>query len=145
MFCREWLAQLEQHQQQFSQAGLRLVGVGLGKPEHAANICGRLAPSVTCIVDSEKSAYVQYGLRQGTILQLFGPRVLAAGARAASGGHSQGQRTGDPMMMPGTFIVDGQGIIRYIHYSQHAGDHPPIEELLAAGQQLRDQTPTPPG
>jgi peroxiredoxin len=121
---------------------LRLVGVGLGKPEHAANICSRIAPSVTCIVDSEKSAYVQYGLRQGTILQLFGPRVLAAGARAASAGHFQSQKTGDPMMMPGTFIVDSQGIIRYAHYSEHAGDHPPIQELLAAGQQLRNQATT---
>jgi hypothetical protein len=110
---------------------LRVVAVGLGRPEHAENICGRIAPALTCLVDSEKTAYVQYGLRPGSLLELLGPRVLAAGARAAANGFMQSQKTGDPTMMPGTFIVDGQGIIRYTYYSQHAGDHPPLADLLA--------------
>jgi peroxiredoxin len=34
-------------------------------------------------------------------------------------------------MLPGTFIVDQQGIIQYAYYSEHAGDHPEVGELLA--------------
>ena len=105
--------------------------VGLGEPKHALNICGRLAPSLNCLVDGQKTAYAQYGLRQGTFSQLFSPAVIAAGARATMRGNTQGQATGDPKMLPGTFIVDQRGIVQYAYYSKHAGDHPEVEELLA--------------
>jgi hypothetical protein len=108
--------------------------VGLGEPKHALNICGRLAPNLTCLVDGEKTAYALYGLRQGSFLELFGPAVMTAGARAASQGHIVGQTTGDSKMLPGTFIVDPQGVIQYAYYSEHAGDHPEVEELLAVSR-----------
>ena len=108
-----------------------MIAVGLGEPKHALSICGRLAPNLNCLVDSEKTAYTQYGLGQGSFLQLFGPGVLAAGARAAAQGHMQGQTTGDSKMLPGTFIVSQAGVIQYAYYSEHAGDHPEVEKLLA--------------
>jgi peroxiredoxin len=109
---------------------LRVTAVGLGQPKHAVNICGRIAPSLECLVDSEETAYALYGLGKGSFLQLVGPAVLAAGARAAAQGHKQGQTTGSGSMLPGTFIIDQAGIIRYAYYSEHAGDHPPIDALL---------------
>jgi hypothetical protein len=109
---------------------LRVTAVGLGQPKHAVNICGRIAPSLECLVDSEETAYALYGLGKGSFLQLFGPAVFAAGARAAAQGHKQGQTTGSGSMLPGTFIVNQAGIIRYAYYSEHAGDHPPIDALL---------------
>lgn len=40
-------------------------------------------------------------------------------------------------MLPGTFIVDQQGIIQYAYYSQHAGDHPRIDDLIEAANALK--------
>ena len=64
------------------------------------------------------------------MLRLLAPDAIAAGARAAREGHRQGQATGDQQRLPGTFIIDAQGIVRYAHYGKHAGDQPDLEELV---------------
>lgn len=124
------MAQLESQHEEIEAAGLRVVAIGLGKPEHAARFCGKLAPSLTCLTNEEPDLNHTYGLTQGGLLQLLSPSALRNGARAASKGFSQGQSTGDTRMLPGTFVVDTSGIIRYAYYSENAGDHPNITELL---------------
>ncbi len=47
----------------------------------------------------------------------------------------QGRPTGDVRMLPGTFIVDRNGLIQFTYYSVHAGDTPRIERLLKALEQ----------
>jgi hypothetical protein len=39
-------------------------------------------------------------------------------------------------MLGGVFVFDRGGIIRYAAYNEHAGDHPPIADVLAAAQKL---------
>lgn len=107
-----------------------MIAIGLGKPEHAVHFCGKLAPSLTCLTNEEPDLNHVYGLTQGGLLQLISPNALRNGARAASKGFTQGQSTGDVRMLPGTFVVDTAGIICYTYYSENAGDHPDITELL---------------
>lgn len=80
--------------------------------------------------------YGQYGLKQSTIGQLLNLDIAKATARAMSRGHRQGGATGDVKMLPGTFIVDREGIIQYTYYSDHAGDEPEIPALLAEWRQI---------
>jgi hypothetical protein len=72
-----------------------------------------------------------FGIERGNILRMIAPDALAAGARAAARGHTQGQGTGDAQRLPGTFIVDAAGAIRYAYYGKHAGDQPDLTVLLA--------------
>ena len=130
---------MEQSHEQIAAAGLRIIAVGLGEPKHARQFCGKLAPHLTCHVDSDKTAYKTYGLKQGGLSELISPSVLLASARAASRGHVQGEATGDTKMLPGTFIVDGEGVIRFAHYSSHAGDHPDIARLLRTARVMAEQ------
>lgn len=102
------------------------------RPPEAAAFCGSRAPSVTCLCDAGRGAYAAYGLGRGSIMEVMGPQAMVAGARAALGGHMQGTTVGDPMMMPGTFAVDGKGIIRAAHYARHSGDQPDLAAMLAA-------------
>ena len=131
MFCREWLAQLELYKEEIKEAGLKVVAVALGKPQHAQRFCDKGAPSVTCYCDHKAKVYARYGLQQASAFQLLNPFVYTATARAAAKGHYQGTPTGDIKMLPGTFIVDTDGIIQYVYYSSHIGDHPDIDELIA--------------
>lgn len=39
---------------------------------------------------------------------------------------------GDVFQMPGTFIIDSEGIVRYARYSRHVADHPPTADLITA-------------
>ena len=97
---------------------------------HARHFCGKLAPHITCHVDQDKKAYATYGLKQAGLKEMMNPAMVIASMRAAASGHVQGEATGDTWMLPGTFVVDGDGIIQYAYYSHHAGDHPDINLLL---------------
>lgn len=136
--CRHRLAELEQHRDQLTAAGFQLLALGLGEPKHAERYCGKLAPHLTCFADTSNDGYYAWGLRQGTMSELAanGFNVLKASAKAMLKGHTQGSATGDAHMLPGTFIIDRGGIIRYAYYSKYAGDDPTIDELLKQGEAL---------
>lgn len=113
--------------------GLPVVAIALGEPKHAQRYCGQLAPSIDCYCDDKDTAvYTAYGLEQGGATSFLSPGQLKATIRAVSAGHKQGKATGDVRMLPGTFIVDGDGRMQYAYYSGHAGDHPDLVRLLAA-------------
>lgn len=139
MHCRHRLAQLELHKDELKAAGLQLIALGLGKPEHAERYCGTLAPSHACFADTTNDAYYAWGLRQGTLTEGLANsiNILRASAKAARKGHVQGKSTGDIHMMPGTFIVDTNGIVQYAYYSKYAGDDPEITDLVAMVHSLQ--------
>lgn len=125
---------MEQHKEAIEAAGLRTVAVALGEPKHAQRYCPQLAPSATCLCDSDTAAHRTFGLKRGNLLQLAGPQVVVSALRAAQAGHSQGQTTGDPAVLSATFVVDQRGTIRYAYYSKFAGDHPDLTALLDAAR-----------
>ena len=115
-----------------------MIALGLGKPEHAERYCGTLAPSLTCFADTTNDSYYAWGLRQGALTEGLANsiNIMRASLKAARNGHTQGKSTGDVQMLPGTFIVDTDGMVRYAYYSKYAGDDPEIAELVAATQAL---------
>jgi peroxiredoxin len=128
---------LELHKDELADAKLQVVGVAMGEPKHAERYCGKLAPSMTCLANETTLPYQTYGLQQGKLGELMSPAVIVASVRALARGSSQGEAIGDVKMLPGTFIVDRNGIIQYVYYSKHAGDHPKIADLIAAANTLR--------
>ncbi len=135
-FCREWLSELEKHHGEITDAGMQSVAVAMGETKHAERYCGELAPDVTCVLQEDADPYKAYGLTQGGVKELMSFDVLKAGIRSYAKGHRQGQVMGDTRMLPGAFIVDTHGKIRYAYYGKHAGDHPPMHELLEVGKSL---------
>jgi hypothetical protein len=135
------MAQLELHKDDLRAAGLKLLAVGLGEPKHAERYCGKLAPSLTCYASTSNDPYTAWGLRRGTVGEFLGTglRLMGATLKAMRNGQSQGETTGDVQMLPGTFIVDQAGIIRYAYYSAYAGDDPEISVLLEAARKLNRQ------
>jgi peroxiredoxin len=124
----------------FQAAGVQLLAVGLGRAEHAARYCGKLAPSMTCFAATSNKPYYLFGLRQSTLGEAASNAFNLARAtiKAIGSVQVQGAETGDRAMMPGTFIVDRAGVIRYAYYSAYAGDDPAIPDLLAALRSLKD-------
>ncbi len=131
---------MEQHKDALKAAGLQVIAVGMGQPKHARRICGRLAPGLTCLTDEAHEAYARYGLRQMRATEALSFGMLKAAGRALAAGHMQGQAIGDARMLPGTFIIDREGIVLFAHYSSHAGDHPAIADLLRAAATLGQMT-----
>lgn len=132
---------MELHKDEIEAAGLRVVAVGLGQPKHARHFGDKLAPSVECVTNEEPVLHSTFGIERGNMLRLIAPDAIKAGARAASRGHTQGQSTGDAQRLPGTFIVDAAGIIRYAHYGKHAGDNPDLLSLLRWWREVNEENP----
>jgi hypothetical protein len=80
-------------------------------------------PGARAVSDTPKFFYDAFGRARGGMLQMFGPQVWARGAEAATKGHFIGKPVGDPWVMPGAFLVEGERI-RWAHHFEHAGDHP---------------------
>jgi hypothetical protein len=62
--------------------------------------------------------------------QLFGPRALARGLQAAFKGHGIGWPVGDPLLMPGAFLMRGDQML-WSHEYRHVGDHPNLADVVA--------------
>ncbi len=118
-----------------------MVNIGLGEAKHAERYCGKLAPSLPCYAATSNDPYTAWGLRRATVGEFIGSGLQMMGKtfKAMREGHQQTETTGDAQMMPGTFIVDRQGIVRYAYYSAYAGDDPEIAVLVTAARTL---TPT---
>ena len=131
---------MESHKEAIEQAGLQVIAVGLAAPKHARHYCGKLAPSVQCLSNEAHDLYQACGLGRGNLLQLVGPEAFVATWRASARGFTwDGKLIGDFTMLPGTFLVDRAGVVRYAYYSRHAGDHPDLSAVIAAGQGLQAQ------
>ncbi len=125
---------MEQHHSELTAAGLHVAAVGIGEPKHAQRYCGELAPSVTCFVNKTLEAYRAFGMREGTMLELFGPQAIINAAGSFGRGARQGAATGNALMLGGVVLIDATGIVRYAMFERYTGEHPAFSDILAEVQ-----------
>jgi peroxiredoxin len=124
---------LRDDRDRFEASGAAVGVIGLGRPDQARAFCERRRVPFACWTSPDGSAHRTYGLRRGTLNQLAGPRVWLPGLRNALRGNPQGRfGQGDPAQLPGTFVVDTEGLIRYAHRGRRSDDNPPNDEVLSA-------------
>jgi hypothetical protein len=130
--CRHWIAQLERQHAEVERAGLKILAVGIGEPQHVQRYSQRYAPSIACVCGQGTETHTRYGLQRHTIAELFSRPVVVSHIRAAANGFAPGVITGELKILTGQFIVDTSGIIRYAHYSRHVGDDASVSDILTA-------------
>jgi len=123
--------QLHRSQTQFEDNGFQVVLVGLGAPDQAEAFKKQFSLSFPIICDPEKKLYQTYGLGRGSVASMASPSLFLKGLKTLSRGHTPGVPQGDVMQMPGVFLIDTSGNIRYAHYSKDPSDNPSVETLLA--------------
>lgn len=89
-----------------------------------------------CLADPSREGYRTYGLKRGNFWEVIGPAAIVRGLRARRKGHRIEKIEGDAFQMPGTFIIDRGGIVRYARYARHSGDHPDPRDLVRVLQEL---------
>jgi hypothetical protein len=102
----------------------------MGEPKHITRYCGKIAPNITCMVWEDNTPYLAYGLQQGRSKEMMSWNVAKAAVKAVRQGHVGGQPIGDVRMMPGSFLVDTQGILRAVHYNDDIADHADLQAML---------------
>jgi NAD(P)-dependent dehydrogenase (short-subunit alcohol dehydrogenase family) len=111
--------------------GAELVIVGNGAANFAAAFREDFELDCPILVDPELRAYRAAGLRRGRV-ELLSPRLPLNALRALRSGSRQTGVEGDPWQLGGVFVIRPGGDLTYRYVSGEAGDHPPIDEILAA-------------
>ena len=88
-------------------------------------------PEARAVSDPDKDLYRGFGLARGSVGQLVGPGVWLSGLKALLKGHGGGRPQGDPLMMSGWFLLEGDRVL-WSDVHEHAGAERPWEALGAA-------------
>ena len=138
MFCQEHVAQLRDDRESFDRAGARVLLIGQGSSRRAARFCRDRAVPFDCLTDPEREAYRAYGLKTGTLRELAPPRLAGRYVKANLRRETrQGPLSGDVRQMPGTFVIDTAGVVRFAHRNRDSADNPPNDVVLRALEDLK--------
>lgn len=132
-FARYHMAVLRDTQARFDEEGVRVAIVGMGRPEASARFRRRYDLPFPVLADPDRTAYRAYGLGEGPVL---GWPELTGGFRLAMHGVLPGLRAGDARQLAGDFLIDRDGIVRYVRRSRRPADIPSPDALLAAAHEL---------
>jgi peroxiredoxin len=122
---------LRRDYEEFKKRGAEIVVITQGNEKQTEEFCRDRRLPFPCLADPERRAFAAYSLGRGSLNQVLGPKVLLRGIQAALSGHGMGKPIGDAYQMPGVFIVDQSGTIRFIHRYRDSSDNPPNEVLLS--------------
>ena len=114
----------------FRAAGAQVLLVTMASPEQAARFRQRFDIPFDLLADAGQDVYRAYGLPRGTLRQVAGPAVWPSALKALFRGGS-GKAIGDIWQMPGAFIVDREGKIRFAHYPANQADRVSHDAIIA--------------
>jgi len=126
--------QLCDDRERFAEAGATISLIALGPHTRAQLFCDERHVPFECLSDPTQDAYRAYGLERGNNRQLFGPQLILRYARALlTRDVDAAKLSGDDYrQMPGVFVIDRSGVIRYAHRNKDVADNPPNNDLLEA-------------
>jgi len=81
--------------------------------------------------DPTLAAFNAAGMKRGR-LRTFSPAAAGPLARALKNGFRQRRTMGDPWQQGGVLVVDQRGEVLFAHNNDNPGDHPTVEDVLAA-------------
>jgi hypothetical protein len=132
VFCREHVAQLREHEQEFQAQHARIAAIGLGDRHYARLFREETGITFPLFVDEQRQAYLAAGLRSGNLLHVFWRKNKAARKRANAAGFRQYGLGKNPFQLGGSFVFGPGNVDRFAHLSDTFGDNAPISALLAA-------------
>ena len=121
---------MRREEKAFDQLGARVVLVGLGSVEETAAFKKRFKVPFTMIADPEKRLFKAFRLKQASTGSLVSAKMIFKGLKSMTKGHTMGIPQGDVRQLPGVFIIDTAGRVRFSHYAATPADHPQPHALL---------------
>ena len=116
---------------QLEASGAGIVLVHPGNDKRAVELFARYGlDDLPRFADPGLVLYRALGLTRGSLLQLFGPRVVWRAATAALRGHRPGRKSGDALQMPGVFLVRGGVIVEAFRHGD-VSDRPDYRAIVA--------------
>ena len=130
IFCRDQIAQLRERHEECRSRGWDLVAIGQGTEIRAARFGEDNNLPFPVFGDRDRTMYRAYGVPSTAFGSFLEPDAYKAGVRALLRGHLPGMWEGSLNQNPGVFLIDRDGWIVREYLGRHAGDFPPIDEIL---------------
>lgn len=121
----------------FADAGARLVVIGNGAPTFIAGFRDKSGYDGPLYTDPDLTAFARLGLER-SVRSILNLRTLRRAVDAYRDGYRQGRTRGDAWQQGGVFVVARGGAPVYRYPSKFAGDHPPVEEVVAAARRTQE-------
>jgi peroxiredoxin len=131
LYCAEQARDLFAVAPRIERAGAALVLVGNGGAEHARSFRDRVTPGATVLTDPRLGSYRAIGARHG-LLSTVGPRTWGHALRAWRRGARQSTVKGHAFQQGAVLVMAPPNRVAYAHISSAAGDHAPVDAVLAA-------------
>jgi AhpC/TSA antioxidant enzyme len=131
LFCKEQTAEFRARANDIQGSGARLAFIGNGGVRYAGGFRDEFCPECTVLTDPELTSYKLIGARGG-LVNTLGPQAWAAGIRAFRRGARQQKTQGHPFQQGGVLVVAPGDRVAYSYLSKAAGDHPQVDEVIAA-------------
>jgi hypothetical protein len=87
---------------------------------------------VRMLIDDRRIHYATWGLGRSSLTHFMGRRSLGEVARLARQGIRNRHPDGTRWQQAGTFAIDGDGVVRWRHLPEHAGELPDLGAAAAA-------------
>jgi len=81
------------------------------------------------IPDPKELIYRQYGVGSGNLLMI--PQSILKAFIYSIKGYRSGKQEGNTWQLPGDFVIDKEGIIRFVYIGKNMGDNLPPGKLLS--------------
>lgn len=136
------MAQLRHTKSRFDKIGAQIILVGMGNREQTETFRKTFAPELSIVCDPERRLYQAYELKRAGLFQMAAPSMLVKGMKALGSGLGMGLPQGDVLQLPGVFIIDTEGRVRFSYHAVNPADHPTPERLLSALARIKHKDGT---
>ena len=133
---------MRQRYDEIQALGAEVVAIGFAAPERLRRLADDVGIPFPMLRDPEYQAYQAFGLKQGTLREIYGLRTAWAYVKLIVRKRRFTRTQSDRLQLGGDFVIDGQGIVRLAYRGRGPADRPPVSRLLDALREAGD-TPAP--
>ena len=127
---------MRREQDELRKAGIDVVLVGSGSPEKAGSFRHDFEVPFPIVCDPDCVLYKKYGLKDMKTCDFFSPSLAVKTLKVLAEGYGHKSGQGPERQLPGVFIIDTGGKVRFAHYAADAADNPSPQELIQAAAAL---------
>lgn len=90
-----------------------------------------------CLADPEGDTYKLYFVPKASWGQYLSPKVILPVLKATFSGFFHGKFEGEERQLPGLFLIDKKGVLRFKYIGQHPADTLSMENVLREMDMLK--------
>lgn len=130
-FCNLRTNELIRNYEHFQKNKVEIISLWPSSKENVLQFAGNETTPFPLISDPKKRIYEAYGVAEssfsGVVRLLLHPKLIF---NAIKNKRDDIALDADPKLMPASFLISPDGIVKMAYYGKHFGDHPKIQTIL---------------